>query len=452
MRLIPLPTRAGVVSLATLALVAATALLVGAPRSIVDVGAGAALVAWLLAAGADLATSRRAWRAAPLRWQRELPPALAVGVERPLGGSLVNDGERGWQVALFEHVDPSFAVRGLPAATFVPKGSSARLQYHARPGRRGLAHFAPAEVRVRTLLGLFDMRFRVGGETALRVYPNFAAVAGYAWLAGDRRLSEIGIKSYPQRGSGTDFKQLADYRPGDAIRDIDWKATLRHGRPIVREYQDERDQRVVFLLDCGRRMRADEGAAAQHGSHFDAALDALMLLAYVALKEGDEVGAMTFGGGAAQQRSVAPRKGVRSLSTLIATLHDIEPAPTHPDYQAAATDLMKVLGKRSLVVVLTNFREEDASELGPALALLRSRHLVLVASLRERALREIAEQPLRVERDAIEVAGAQLFAQARDAAFRRLAGRDALLLDVEPQRLAIELVNRYRAVKRAGLL
>ncbi|MEP7300372.1 MAG: DUF58 domain-containing protein [Caldimonas sp.] len=447
-----LPTPTCIVALLALAGITATALLLGVAPATVTGAAGLAAAGLALAALADLGLSRRAWRAAPLRWQRELPPALAVGVERTLGGSLVNEGERRWRVTLFEHVDAGFAVSGLPAEGIAPQRASLALQYKARPGRRGTAVFAPAELRVRTLGGLFEMRFRVGGAATLRVYPNFAAVAGYAWLAGDRRLSEIGIKSYPQRGSGTDFKQLADYRPGDAIRDIDWKATLRHGKPIVREYQDERDQRVVFLLDCGRRMRADEGTAARHGSHFDAALDALMLLAYVALKEGDEVGAMTFGGGAAESRSFAPRKGVRSLNALIATLYDIEPQPTHPDYRAAATAFMETQAKRSLVVLLTNFREDDAGELGPALALLRTRHLVLVASLRERALREIAEQPLRQERDAIEVAGAHLFGQARDDAFRKLAGRDALLLDVEPQRLAIELVNRYRAVKRAGLL
>ena len=102
--------------------------------------------------------------------------------------------------------------------------------------------------------------------------------------------------------------------------------------------------------------------------------------------------------------------------------------------------------------MLTNFRDEDAAELEPALALLRSRHLVLLASLRERALRELAEQPLADAGRAVEVAGAHLFAQARRDAFRRLAARDALLVDVEPERLAAELVNRYRAVKRAGLL
>jgi uncharacterized protein (DUF58 family) len=447
-----LPTRTGVAAVALLAFAAGAALATGVAVSTVAVASAIAALLCVLVAVVDVRASRRAWDAAPLGWQRRLPPALAVGVRRTIEGDLVNAGSRRWRVALFDHVDPSFDVDGLPAGGTVDPASILTLRYEVLPRRRGAAHFAPAELHVRTIAGIFDLRVACGGAATLRVYPNFATVSRYAWLAGDRRLSEIGIKSYPMRGSGTDFKQLADYRPGDAIRDIDWKATLRHGRPIVREYQDERDQSVVFLLDCGRRMRADEGAAVRRGSHFDAALEALMLLAYVALKEGDEVGAMTFGGGPEEHRSVAPRKGVHSLNALIASLYDVEPAPTQPDFRAAATRLMKTLRKRSLVVVLTNFREEDVDELAPALALLRTRHLVLLASLRERALREIAEQPLVVERDAIEVAGAHLFAQARNDAFRRLAARDAYLLDVEPEHVAVELVNRYRAVKRAQLL
>jgi len=451
MRTSLLPTRSSIAALAALSIACMLALALGAPLATVAAVASALALAWLLAAVADAIVTRRVHARAPLVWQRALPPALAVGVVRRLAGTLVNPGPLAWRYALYDHVDPSFEVSGLPLAGSVRPAASVEHLYDARPRRRGIATFEPGELRLRGRLGLVELRLPAGERESLRVYPNFAAVARYAWLAADRRLAEIGIKTYARRGSGTDFKQLGDYRPDDPVRAIDWKATLRHGKPIVREYQDERDQRVLFLLDCGRRMRADEGAAAR-ASHFDAALDALMLLAWVALKEGDEVGAMTFGGSAAATRAVAPRKGLASLNGLIGRLYDIEPQATQPDYQVAARALMQREAKRSLVVVLTNFREEDADELGPALALMRTRHLVLLASLRERALREIAEQPIATERDAIEVAGAHLFAQSRDAAFRRLAGRDALLLDVEPERLAVELVNRYRAVKRAGLL
>lgn len=447
-----IPTRATIWALAALAAAAVLALVLRVPPPIVGWVSTMLLLAALVWAVIDIRRSSAAWHQSALQWQRQLPPALALGVQRSVACALVNEGPTPWQVELFDHVDPSIDFDGLPLQAVVPARSRTELRYHIVPRRRGLVRFGRAELRVRTLQGTFEWVRHIGDEQPLHVYPNFAAVARYAWLASDRRLADIGIKSVAQRGSGTDFKQLADYQVGDAIRHIDWKATLKHQRPIVRQYQDERDQCVMFLLDCGRRMRADEGPAARHGSHFDEALNAMMLLAYVALKEGDEVGAMTFGTPPQDGRRFAPRKGAATLNALMATLYDIQPQATHSDYLLAARDLMRVQRKRALIVVLTNFRDEDTSELEPALKLLRSRHLVLLASLRERVLRELAQQPLATHQQAVEVAGAHLFAQSRRDAFQRLAGRDGLLVDVEPAQLAAELVNRYRAVKRAGLL
>jgi hypothetical protein len=119
---------------------------------------------------------------------------------------------------------------------------------------------------------------------------------------------------------------------------------------------------------------------------------------------------------------------------------------------AAAQELLRRQHKRALVIVITNFRDEDSTELGHALRLLRSRHLVLLASLRERVVRELIAQSLGRERAAIEVASAHLYEQARRDAFARLAARDAMMVDAEPERLGIELVNRYQAIKRAGLI
>ena len=459
MRLNILPSRASVWALAALALACAIALIARMPLATMVTVLSVLALAMLTVAIIDVAWSFNAWKRAPLQWQPRLPAAFAIGVPRTLTGSLVNEGTRAWRVALFDHVDPSLDFDGLPQLLRVPAQARLDIQYQVTPRRRGPVQFAPADLRVRTILGSCELLLSAGVSESLRVYPNFAAVARYAWLASDNRLAEIGIKAAPQRGAGTDFKQLAEYKPGDSIRHIDWKATLRHKRAIVREYQDERDQTVLFLLDCGRRMRADEGSETDGGgSHFDEALNALMLLAHVALKEGDAVGAMTFGTDPADARHFAPRKGHASLNALIAAIYDIEPRATHSDYLTAAAELMRVQRKRALIVVLTNFRDEDSAEIEPALRLLRSKHLVLLASLRERVLREMAEQPLghgsgvSGDAKAIEIAGAHLFAQTRRDAFARLATRDGLLIDVEPAQLPAQLVNRYRAVKRAGLL
>lgn len=445
-----IPTRLAVWTLAGLALLASVALLAGAPLAFVVHGAGvvlAGLLAWMLA---DWGLHR--WRALPLQVQRTLPHALAIGVPKVLSLTVSNDSPRRFEVDVFDDIDPSLDFVGMPQRVAVPPASSVTLQYTIVPRQRGLVRFGGVQVRVRGALRSLDFLHTLGAPQNLNVFPNFAAVARYAWLAGDRRLAQIGIKAYAQRGMGTDFKQLTDYKVGDPIRHIDWKATFKHNKPIVREFQDERDQCVLFLLDCGRRMRADEGEQSVDGSHFDQALNALMLLSYVALKEGDEVGAMTFGTAPGQQRHFAPRKGGASLNALMARLHDIQPDATHSDYLQAAQDVLRVQHKRALVIVLTNFRDEDAAELQPALKLLRSRHLVLLASLRERVLRETTERELRQPVDALDVAGAHWFEQIRRDAFRRVVGRDPLSVDVEPAHLAVALVNRYHAVKKSGLL
>jgi uncharacterized protein (DUF58 family) len=168
--------------------------------------------------------------------------------------------------------------------------------------------------------------------------------------------------------------------------------------------------------------------------------------------QGDAVGAMTFGTPPGQERSIAPRKGQHALAGLIGQLYDVQPTPTHSDYVAAARALLQRQFRRALVIVITNFRDEDSTELSHALVLLRRRHLVLLASLRERVVGELIRQPLSGGGASIEVRAAHLYVQSRRDAFNRLATRDALMADAEPERLGVELVNRYNAVKRAGLI
>lgn len=447
-----LPSRAAVQALLFLALAAAGALLLRVPLPVVAAVAGGLLVLGTAWAVTDLSRSRAAWAAGDVRLERRLPTAFALGVATEVVLVLANGSSRAWRVAVFDAPDPSFTLEGLPKRLRLPPHSRTTVRYTVSALRRGPVAFGPTQLRCTSRGGCFDLLYEAGEPRDLRVYPDFAAVAGYAWLAGDRRLAQIGIKSYAARGEGTDFRQLSEYRPGESVRHIDWKATLRHRKPIVREFQDERDQRVFFLLDCGRRMRADDSAAGPGGSHFDHALNALMLLAYVALKEGDEVGALTFGNRAGERRDFAPRKGMGTFNALMNRLYDLQPAPVHSDYLQAAQDLARNFPRRALVIVLTNFRDEDAPELQPALRLLRRTHLVVVASLRERILRDLAEQPLTAPSDVVSTAAAHLFAQNRRDAFARIVANDTLSLDVEPSQLAAALVNRYHAVKRAGLL
>lgn len=446
------PSRSVLKWTAVIGVLSLVALLVGTPLRYVAWIVG--VLVFGLAAGTvvDYMLFRRLWSAANVRLTRRLPAAFAISVARDVRVTLEHDGDRDWQCELYDHVDSSVATAGLPQRLVLPKRKRVEAIYRVTPSRRGEITFAPAELRVRSAYGVCDICVRVGAAETRRVYPDFAEVARYAWLAGDRRLQEIGVKTFVQRGEGTDFKQLAEYRHGDSVRHIDWKATQRLGKPIVREFQDERDQRVMLLIDCGRRMRADDRQGGVGTAHFDQVLNAVMLLSYVALAQGDAVGALTFGTPPGGERLFAPRKGAHILNALMGELYGLQPTPSHSDYVAAAQDLLRRQNKRALVIVITNFRDEDGSELGMALKLLRQRHLVLLASVRERIVGELIAQPLASGNAALDVASAHLYEQARRDAFRRLAARDALMVDAEPERLGIELVNRYHAVKRAGMI
>jgi uncharacterized protein (DUF58 family) len=242
-----------------------------------------------------------------------------------------------------------------------------------------------------------------------------------------------------------DFHQLREYRDGDSLRQIDWKATTRQGKLISREYQDERDQRVVFLLDCSRRMRAQDGEL----THFDYVLNSMMLLAHVALKQGDSVGALSFGG---VERFFAPAKGAATLNALTNVFYDIEPQPRTGDYLGAAQRLMRDIPKRAMVVLLTNLRDEDEDELGLAIRVLSARHLVIVASLREQVLGALLNTQVNNLDDALAVSATHNYLEQRRHTFARLTSRQSFALDVEPQELPIALVNQYLAIKRSGRL
>ncbi len=146
-------------------------------------------------------------------------------------------------------------------------------------------------------------------NSVVRVFPDFARVQSGQLQASEHWLSQLGVQQQQRRGSGLEFHQLREFRTDDSLKQIDWKATARKRTPIAREYQDERDQQIIFLLDCGRSMRSQDGTL----SHLDHALNACLLLAYNALRQGDAVGLQTFAG---HQRIIAARKGASADGRL----------------------------------------------------------------------------------------------------------------------------------------
>jgi uncharacterized protein (DUF58 family) len=376
---------------------------------------------------------------------RRIPGTLALGVRSEVRLRVANPAGMRVRLDVHDHHPASFEADGLPRRVELERGQWTELAYQVRPVARGETRFEHAEVRIFSPMGLWQLARRIGEPNPVRVYPNFRALAKYTLLATDNRLSQIGVLQVRRRGEGMEFHQLREYRQGDAQRAIDWKATSRTQRLIAREYEEEKDQRVLLVIDCGRRMASKDDEL----SHFDHALNAALLLAHVALRQGDAVGMMTMAG---VNRYSEPRKSVGAVHAILNRVYDIEPTLAVPDYHLAARDVMRQLRRRSLVIMLTNLRDEDDETLLPALKLLRSRHLVVLASLREAIIsRALSARVDSFDRAVTHAAAADYLAQ-RERAFRRIGAAGAVCLDVEPERLAISLVNRYLELKREGRL
>jgi uncharacterized protein (DUF58 family) len=399
----------------------------------------------LFAVAVALADAALAARTPSPAGRRGVPGSLSLGVVQEVALKLANQGGSRLALTVHDHYPQALESEDLPRRVDLEPGRWAELRYRVRPVRRGDFRFGAIELRLASPLGLWEATRYVGEESPVRVYPNFRALARYTLLATDNRLSQIGVLQTRRRGEGLEFHQLREYRQGDSLRSVDWKATSRTTRLIAREYQDERDQRILLLLDCGRRL----GAKDDEMSHFDHVLNAALLLAHVGLRQGDAVGVLTMSG---EPRYLAPRKSIAAIHAILNRVYDLEPTPLTSDYHLAAQEVMRRLSRRSLVVILTNLRDEDDDAMLPALRLLRTRHLVVLASLREAILSRALSTRITSFDRAVTHAATADYLRLRERAFQRLSGTGAICLDVEPQRLAITLVNRYLEMKRSGRL
>ncbi len=398
-----------------------------------------------LIASMALVDGSMAWRRPAPEAQRHLPGSLALGVSATVSLRLRQVGAGTLTVSVYDHHPLAMQVSGLPQTVALPPGQFVQVAYRVRPVERGEVWFPGLQLRVCSPLGLWLRNLRLPLSESIRVYPNFAAVAKFTLLAADHRLGQMGIHKQRRRGEGQNFHQLREFRQGDALRQVDWKASARLRKLISREYQEERGQDIVFLLDCGHRMLARDGAL----SHFDHSLNAVLLLAYVALRQGDAVGFGSFSG---DERWLHPIKGIRRINHLFNTLYDIQPTSQAPDYAAAATRLLLRQKKRALVVLITNLRDEDNADLLPAISLLRQKHLVLVASMREQALDVELEKSVTDFDQALRHAATRDYLQQREQAVDGLKSGGVLCVDVIPQDLSVSLVNQYLDIKVSGRL
>jgi uncharacterized protein (DUF58 family) len=418
------------------------ALGMGMPSSLLSINWGLLLALLVLA----ILDAIRLERLPSPRVQRQMPGSLALGRWSEVRLEVEHDFALPLNIQIHDHVPDGLSFENLPLSVELQPGQYSHVGYRLRPLKRGHFSFDHCEIKLPSPLGLWSGKRLLNVSDNTRVYPDFARLYGGQLLAVDNWLSQLGVRQRQRRGLGLEFHQLREFREGDSLRQIDWKATARQRTPIAREYQDERDQQIIFMLDCGRRMRSQDDELA----HFDHALNACLLLSYVALRQGDAVGLSTFA--SEHPRYLAPVKGTGQLNVLLNTVYDLNSTQRSADYQAATTELLARQKRRALVLLMTNLRDEDDEELLTAVKRLSKQHQVLVASLRENVLDTTRLLPVQTLSEALSYCGTVEYLNSRAALHERLNAHGVQVVDRQPEALGPALVTRYLNWKKAGTI
>lgn len=372
----------------------------------------------------------------PPRVERRLPGRVAVGVAGEVALRLVNDGRRSMTVSVFDGIPDHADCEVFPWSGRVKGGGYLDLNYPVALNQRGEAVFGKTHLLLTSLAGLWKRLHLLGEEGVVRVYPNYQPVLGYALMAMAHRQEQTGIVRKNRTGLSRDFHQLRDYQMGDSLSQVDWKASSKRQTLISRDFQEQLDQSVILMLDCGRRMRAIDGEISQ----FEHCLNAMLLISYIALRQGDQVGILSFGG---TDRWLPPVKGVSSMKTVLNHLYDYETSPFPSDFSEAAERLLRHQKRRSMVVVITNLRGEDGGELREPLRRLRREHVVVLASLREMGIDEMIERKPGTFDEALGYLAAQDYAAERGRVLAGLRGDGVVTLDETARDFPVALANTY---------
>jgi len=413
------PTSRAAYALGALAL---SALLL--PAAVVEVAA-------LLLVAATVADGVMARRLPRLR--RSMPPILSRAVPAKLMVEIVGAADmrvRARQpVGPDLHIDPLEADGGLDATVVA-----------LRRGR----HALPAVAAERTgPLGLATRQFEGVGRSEVRVFPDVAAARRLAIAVRHGRFSDQGRLRRGPLGLGTEFELIRDYLPDDDIRQVNWTATARVGRPMSNQYRIEQDRDVVCLLDAGRLMGAPIGEM----TRLDATVDAATAVVLVADEMGDRSGVIAFDSDL--RRQVAPRR--HGGDAVVRAIFDLEPRPVDSDYDLAFRSVGG--SKRSLVLVLTDlFDEATARSLVEAVPVLAHRHAVVVGSVRDPDVEAAVRTPPNDVSDVCAAAVALRLMEAQESARTRLRAAGAVVVEAAPARLGAACVAAYLRLKERARL
>ncbi len=391
---------------------------------------------------ADAAFAWRGPRGGRLAVRRDRPARLSLGVDNEIVVVLDNHSRVRLTLAVRDEVPPGVRAEPDLQHTVVPALGQSRLPYRLLPTQRGNFSFGDVSVRCRGPLGLAFVDHRRPAGEAVQVYPNLLEIRRYEALVRTTLVRAGGYRAKRLPGAGREFSHFRDYTPDDDYRQISWKATARRHKPITAVFEAEHSQDVIFCLDIGRMMAARVGTLTK----LDHAINALLMLTHVSQTFQDNLGLLIFS--YSVHLYLPPAKGRSQHAKFLQALYSVKPEYCYVNYREAFNTLIGRHPKRALTMVFTDLLDATASkEYLEAAALLRRFHLPLTLAVADVPLQNLAAEQPRDAEHLYNVLTARDLLAGRSEMLRSLERQGVLVLDTAPERLTIDAVNRYLALK-----
>ena len=378
---------------------------------------------------------------------RETTRVASLRQNHSISLTITNQSRHDCAVRVRDDIPQEFTATPPEFARHLPPRSRTEVHYEVKAERRGAFRWRETHLQARSRWGLWQRLLSYPVESEIHVYPDMQQLAQYAILARTNRLSLLGVRRNRKIGTDNEFERLRDYTLDDNYKHIDWRSTARRNKLTVKDFQTSQSQRIVFLLDCGRMMTNLSNGI----SLLDHSLNAMLMLSYIALKQGDSVGLICFSD--TVHAYIPPRSGMNQTSQLLHAVFNRFPSLVESRYDQAFLYLNTHCKKRSLVVLVTNLIDEvNALSVQNYLTNLVGRHLPLGLLLRDHRLFDAADQAIHSQDDLFRAAAAAEILTWRHQVLTDLEHAGVLMLDVFPEDMTAPLINSYLDLKARHLL
>ncbi|WP_321285416.1 DUF58 domain-containing protein [uncultured Sunxiuqinia sp.] len=382
-----------------------------------------------------------------IRIKRKTPERLSLGDENPISFRVQNNFPFKIYIELVEELPIEFQKRNFSISQQLDSGEEKVFDYTLKPVTRGEYKFGQSNIYLSSILGIVIRRIKANNAQNIPVYPSFISMRKFELVGISNRLQEFGIKRIRKVGQHSEFDQVRGYVPSDDSRTVNWKATARRNTLMVNQYQDERSQQVISILDMGRSMEMPfEGM-----SLLDYAINSSLIISNMAMIKHDKAGIISFSN---KINSFVPaERRAGHLQCIMDVLYNQQTDFSESSYEKLYASIASKIRQRSLLILYTNFEGIPSLRRQlPYLKKVASQHLLLVVFFENTEIHKLANKSSHNAEEVYIHSIARKFLYDKKLMELELKQAGIMSLLTTPEGVSVNLINKYLEIKAREMI